>query len=365
MNGRPVLILAGGTGGHIFPGLAVAAALAARDVPVAWLGSAGGLESRLVPEAGFDFHGIPVSGLRGKGALAWLVAPWRLARAIGAALGRVRALRPRAAVSFGGFAAGPGGLAARLVGVPLVVHEQNRVPGLTNRVLAHLARRVVVGFRDAFGAAHKAMHLGNPVRAAIASIEAPESRLGARGATDPIRLLVLGGSQGARALNRALPLALAAIAAGREAPTFEVRHQAGRALLDEASAAYRAAGVAAEVLPFIADMAEAYAWADLVVCRAGALTLAELCAAGVAAVLVPYPYAVDDHQTRNAEALVERGAAVLVPESPQLADALANAIGRLAASPELRLGMARAARHLAMPDAAERIAEVVLSEALA
>lgn len=363
MSARPVLILAGGTGGHIFPGLAVAAALAAREVPVAWLGSTGGLESRLVPEAGLDFHGIPVSGLRGKGALAWLAAPWRLFRAIGAALGRVRTLRPRAAVSFGGFAAGPGGLAARLLGVPLIVHEQNRVPGLTNRVLARMARRVVVGFRDAFGAARPTAHLGNPVRAPIAAIAAPERRLGDRPAAGPLRLLVLGGSHGARALNRAVPQALAAIGAADAARPIEVRHQAGRTLFEEARAAYRDAGVAAEVVPFIADMAEAYAWADLVVCRAGALTLAELCAAGVGAVLVPYPHAVDDHQTRNAEALVERGAAVLVPESGRLAEALANAIGRLAASPALRLDMARAARHLALPNAAERIADLVLSEA--
>ncbi len=365
MSARPVLILAGGTGGHIFPGLAVAAALTARDVPVAWLGSAGGLESRLVPEAGIAFAGIPVSGLRGRGVLAWLAAPWRLARAIGTAYGRVRSIQPRAAVSFGGFAAGPGGLASKLLGVPLLVHEQNRIPGMTNRFLARLARQVIVGFRDAFGTTRPVAHLGNPVRAAIAAIEPPERRLGKRTPGAPVRLLVLGGSQGARALNRALPKALASIAGGDGAPRIEVRHQAGRALLDEAIAAYREAGVTAEVASFIGDMAEAYAWADVVVCRAGALTLAELCAAGVGAVLVPYPHAVDDHQTRNAEALVERGAAVLVPESPQLPDALANAIGRLARSPDLRLDMARAARHLAMPDAAARIAEAVLAEALA
>lgn len=365
MSARPVLILAGGTGGHIFPGLAVADVLRARQVPVAWLGSAGGLESRLVPEAGVAFEGIPVSGLRGKGATAWLAAPWRLARAIVAAFARVRAMRPRAAISFGGFAAGPGGLAARLLGVPLLVHEQNRVPGLTNRILARMARRVVVGFRDAFGPGTDSAHLGNPVRAAIAAIESPERRLGDRPREEPVRLLVLGGSQGARALNRALPEALAAIAAADAAPAVAVRHQAGRALLDEARAAYRDAGIEADVQPFIADMAEAYAWADLVVCRAGALTLAELCAAGVGAVLVPYPHAVDDHQTRNAEAMVERGAAVLLPESPQLADALANAIGRLARSPALRLDMARAARHLARPDAAERIADAALAEARA
>jgi UDP-N-acetylglucosamine--N-acetylmuramyl-(pentapeptide) pyrophosphoryl-undecaprenol N-acetylglucosamine transferase len=365
MSARPVLILAGGTGGHIFPGLAVAEALRARAVEVAWLGSVGGLESRLVPEAGIAFHGIPVSGLRGKGALAWLTAPWRLLRALVAAQVRVRALRPRAAVSFGGFAAGPGGLAARLAGVPLVVHEQNRVPGLTNRVLARLARRVVVGFADAFGAGARVAHLGNPVRASIAALPPPEVRLRSRDGANPVRLLVLGGSQGARALNRAMPAALALLAREPGATPPSVRHQAGRALLDEARAAYAEAGVAAEVTPFIGDMAEAYGWADLVVCRAGALTLAELCAAGVASILVPFPHAVDDHQTRNAEALVERGAALLLPESPRLAEALANALSRLVRDPSLRLDMARAARHLALPAAADRIAEAVLAEAAA
>lgn len=362
MMAGPVLILAGGTGGHIFPGLAVAEVLRTRAVPVAWLGSAGGLESRLVPEAGFDFHGIPVSGLRGKGAVAWLAAPWRLARALASAFARVRAMRPRAAISFGGFAAGPGGFAARLLGVPLVVHEQNRVPGMTNRILARMARRILVGFRDAFAPGPSVAHVGNPVRAEIAAIEPPERRFGERSQQEPVRLLVLGGSQGARALNDAVPRALAAIGRAVDAPAVVVRHQAGRALLDEARAAYRDAGIAADVDPFITDMAGAYAWADLVVCRAGALTLAELCAAGVGAVLVPYPHAVDDHQTRNAEALVERGAAVLLPESPRLADALANVLDGLLRAPALRLDMARAARHLALPDAAGRIADAVLAE---
>lgn len=363
MTARPVLILAGGTGGHIFPGLAVAQVLRERAVPVTWLGARGGLEARLVPAAGIEFHGIAVSGLRGKGVLAWLAAPWRLARALWAAWGSVRRLNPRVAVSFGGFAAGPGGLAARLAAVPLVVHEQNRVPGLTNRLLARLARRVLTGFADAFAAPVGGVHVGNPVRAAIAALPPPEQRLASRDPAAPMRVLVLGGSQGARALNRAVPAALALLARASGAPAVSVRHQAGRALHAEAVAAYREAGIEAAVVPFIDDMASAYAWADLVVCRAGALTLAELCAAGVGAILVPFPHAVDDHQTRNAEALVERGAAILLPESPTLAAALANALGRLARDPGLRLDMARAARHLALPEAARHIADHVLAEA--
>jgi UDP-N-acetylglucosamine--N-acetylmuramyl-(pentapeptide) pyrophosphoryl-undecaprenol N-acetylglucosamine transferase len=364
MSPRPVLILAGGTGGHIFPGIAVADALRARGVAVAWLGSDGGLESRLVPEAGIPFHGIAVAGLRGKGISSWLAAPWRLARALIAAMRVLRSLNPLVAVSFGGYAAGPGGLATALAGTPLVVHEQNSVPGLTNRTLALVARRVLAGFAGVLPG-RRAVHVGNPVRAEIAALPTPEVRLADRTPGSPLRLLVLGGSQGARALNRAVPTALAALATASDAAPIVVRHQAGRSLIEEARVAYRDAAVEADIQPFIADMAEAWGWADLVVCRAGALTLAEVCAAGIGSVLVPFPHAVDDHQTRNAEALVERGAAVLVPETPQLAGVLANVLGRLARSPQLRMDMARAARHLALPDAAERIADVVLAEARA
>lgn len=362
MSARPVLILAGGTGGHIFPGIAVADALRTRGVAVAWLGSDGGLESRLAREAGIPFHGIAVAGLRGKGIASWLAAPWRLARAVIAAMRVLRRIDPLVAVSFGGYAAGPGGLATALAGTPLVVHEQNSVPGLTNRTLALVARRVLSGFAGVLPG-RRAVHIGNPVRAEIAALPPPEVRLADRPPGSPLRLLVLGGSQGARALNRAVPLALATLAAAAGAEQISVRHQAGRSLIDEAREAYRDAAVAADIQPFIADMAEAWGWADLVICRAGALTLAEVCAAGIGAVLVPFPHAVDDHQTRNAEALVERGAAVLVPESAQLAGVLANVLGGLAGSRQLRMDMARAARHLALPDAAERIADVVVAEA--
>lgn len=364
MSPRPVLIMAGGTGGHIFPGIAVADVLRGRGVAVAWLGACGGLESRLATEAGIPFHGITISGLRGKGFVSWLGAPWRLARALLAAVGVLRQVKPLASVSFGGFAAGPGGLASAVLGTPLLVHEQNSVPGLTNRTLAIVANRILAGFAGVL-AGSKTIHVGNPVREAIASVPLPETRWTQRQADAPLRILVLGGSQGARALNAAVPAAIAAIERGPLARAITVRHQAGRALIEQARSAYAGAGVAAEVEPFIADMAEAYSWADLVVCRAGALTLAELCAVGVASVLVPFPHAVDDHQTRNAEALVERGAAVLVPESAQLAQTLANAIGRLAASPDLRLEMARAARRMALPDAAARIADAVMAEARA
>lgn len=350
---RPVMILAGGTGGHIFPGLAVAKALFEHDVPVTWLGADGGMETRLVPPHGIAIDTIAVRGVRGKGVLTLLGAPFKVLSAVRAARRVLRQRQPRAVISFGGFAAGPGGLAARLAGVPLIVHEQNRAPGMTNRVLAKLAARVLTGFPDTFPGAGEEV-VGNPVRAEIAAVAPPPQRFAGR--DGPLRLLVLGGSQGARALNTAVPKALAA---WRGTIDFEVRHQCGEQLRDEAVAAYADAGIAASVEPFIADMAAAYAWTDVVVCRAGALTLAELCAVGVASVLVPFPQAVDDHQTRNARYLVDRGAAHLLPQDADLAEHLGATLEILNHRGDL-LRMALAARALARPDAAERVARIVL-----
>ncbi|MFT3763119.1 MAG: undecaprenyldiphospho-muramoylpentapeptide beta-N-acetylglucosaminyltransferase [Pseudoxanthomonas sp.] len=357
--GRPVMILAGGTGGHIFPALAVANALRARGVDVTWLGAAGAMETRLVPQHGIDIDAIAIGGLRGKGALALLGAPLRVLRAVRAAGGVLKRRQPRAVVSFGGFAAGPGGVAAWLQGRPLLVHESNRAPGLTNRVLARVARRVLVGFPDS-GLPREEL-VGNPVRDEIAALPPPSQRFGSRPAEAgaPLRLLVLGGSQGARALNEAMPKALANL---REFDV-QVRHQCGEKLRAEADAAYAQAGVAADVESFIADMAAAFAWADLVVCRAGASTLAELCAVGIGSVLVPFAAAVDDHQTKNARYLAENGAAVLLPQDARLAANLESALRELCADPARRLAMAEAARALARPDAAQRIADIILEEA--
>jgi UDP-N-acetylglucosamine--N-acetylmuramyl-(pentapeptide) pyrophosphoryl-undecaprenol N-acetylglucosamine transferase len=352
-NDRPVMILAGGTGGHIFPGLAVAAALRARGVPVSWLGADGGMETRLVPQQGIAIDTIAVKGLRGKGVMALLGAPLRVLQAIRAASRVMRARQPLAVISFGGYAAGPGGIAAKLHGVPLIVHEQNRAPGMTNRVLARFARSVLTGFPQTFKGIDEDV-VGNPVRESIAALPMPAQRFAARNGA--LRLLVLGGSQGARALNDAVPRALATLNG-----SVQVRHQCGEKLRGDAERAYARAGVAATVEPFIADMADAYANADLVVCRAGALTLAELCAAGVGSVLVPFPQAVDDHQTRNAEYLVERGAALLLPQGDALAEELRVILAALAADPPRRLAMAEAARALARPDAAERVADAVLA----
>lgn len=353
MSPRPVVIMAGGTGGHIFPGIAVARALLARGVPVRWIGSAGGLETRLVPEAGIALDTLAIGGIRGKGLKTLLMAPWRLLQAVLAARQVLKSQQAAAVISFGGFAAGPGGLAARWLGIPVFVHEQNSIAGLTNKVLARIARAVFTGFPAVQGL--RGTWTGNPVRAAIAQLAPPEQRQRSAG----LRLLVLGGSQGARALNQVLPITIKAL----QIPGLEVRHQCGARMLDEARAAYAQAGVPANVEAFIADMAEAYAWADLVVCRAGALTLAELCAAGVGAVLIPYPHAVDDHQTRNARALLEVGAAVLLPEKDLTAEHLLAVLQPLLADPSRRLAMARAARSLAKPDADEVVADMILKEA--
>ncbi|MEM9301192.1 MAG: undecaprenyldiphospho-muramoylpentapeptide beta-N-acetylglucosaminyltransferase [Pseudomonadota bacterium] len=347
-----VLIMAGGTGGHIFPGLAVARALEAQAVPVAWLGSRIDMEADLVPGAGIEFHGIRVERLRGQGTLSLLLAPFRLLRSILQAMRVIRAVAPAAVLSMGGFVAGPGGLAAWLLRRPVVVHEQNRVPGLTNRVLAKLAARVMAGFPDAFTRKDVRV-VGNPVRTEISSVPPPPERFANR--TGALRLLVLGGSQGARGLNERVPAAIARLPA---AARPEVRHQVGARHEATAREAYAAAGVDACVEPFIEDMAAAYGWADLVIARSGALTVAEVAAAGVAAIFVPFPFAVDDHQTRNAEFLAERGAAQVMPERDLDPEVLAAVLvdldrGRLEA-------MGSAARAATRPDAAAAAADVCL-----
>ena len=352
----PVAILAGGTGGHIFPGLAVAQALRERGVPVLWIGARDRMETRLVPAQGFPIETIDIAGLRGKGALALIGAPARLLRAVWQARAILRRAKPRAVISFGGFAAGPGGLAAWLSGLPLLVHEQNSRPGVTNRVLSRLARRVLEGFPDAFPTKVAVQTVGNPVRPEIAALPPPQTRRADRDGA--LRVLVLGGSQGARALNRGVPQALAA-----QTISLDVLHQCGESQVQAATEAYAQAGVTARIVPFIENMADVYGWADIVVCRAGALTLAEVCAAGIASVLVPLPIAADDHQTFNAEHLVKHGAGVRVAEGEDFEERLAVAITELAADPELRLSRAIAARKLARPDAARVVAEAALAEA--
>lgn len=353
---RPVMIMAGGTGGHIFPGLAVAEVLAAAGVPVVWLGSRVGLENRIVPAHGYPLETLAVAGLRGKSWRAAVSAPSSLLRALAQAIGILRRHRPRSVLSMGGFAAGPGGIAAWLTRRPLLVHEQNTIPGYTNRILARFAARVMTGFPGVLGA--RAEYLGNPVRAEIAALPVPQRRLAARAGRR--RLLVLGGSQGAGALNRVLPPALARI---DPAARPEVRHQAGGAHHEPTRTAYAQAGVEARVEPFIDDMAEAYGWADLVVCRAGALTVAELAACGIGALLIPYPHAVDDHQRSNAEFLVAAGAAELIPEDRLAPEPLAARLAALLRDRAALATMAERARSRARPGAAADVARRCLEVA--
>ncbi len=351
-----IAVMAGGTGGHVFPALAVAEALRAAGAEVFWMGTRRGLEARLVPAHGFPVEWLEIEGLRGKGLRQALAGPFRLAAALRQALAILRRRRPAVVLGMGGFVAGPGGLAARALRLPLVIHEQNSVPGMTNQWLARIASRVFEAFPGSFPPARGAVLSGNPVRAEIAALPPPAARLSGR--TGPTHLLVLGGSLGAKALNETLPLALSRLPASARP---QVRHQAGEQTLDLARAAYAQAGVAAEVTAFIADMAAAYAWADLVVCRAGALTIAELAAAGLGAVLVPYPHAVDDHQVGNARFLTECGAAHLIIQRDLTAAGLAGLLGELLPDRARLLAMAEAARTRAAPRAVETIAAACLA----
>lgn len=350
--------MAGGTGGHVFPALAVAERLRPAGVNVTWLGTQRGLESKVVPEADIPLDFITVTGLRGKGIGVLMRAPIKLIHALLQSLAVLRRRRPDVVLGMGGFASGPGGIAAWLTRRPLLIHEQNAIPGLTNRLLSRLARRVMEAFPGSFPANVGARYLGNPVREAVAAATPPEARLAGR--QGPVRLLVLGGSQGARALNEIVPVTLAAM--GKELE-LEVWHQAGARHLEQTRDGYAQHGVQARILDFVTNMAEAYAWADLVLCRAGAMTIAELAATGVGSILVPFPHAVDDHQTSNARFLSEQGAAILVPEAELDAARLADLLRELAGARERLLDMARRARALARPSAAQDVAAMCLEVA--
>ena len=355
--GARLAVMAGGTGGHVFPALAVAELLRDQGQEIFWMGTRAKMEARLVPEHGFEIEWIGIEGLRGKGGLALLTAPWKLIVAMSQAASILRRRRPDLVLGMGGFASGPGGLVARLLGISLIIHEQNQVPGLTNQWLSRIARRVFQAFPNSFPASRGAETCGNPVRPEIGALAAPRERLGGR--QGPARLLVVGGSLGAQALNEQVAPAVALMP--RDARP-QIRHQAGERTLAVARQAYASAGVEAEVTPFISDMAEAYGWADLVICRAGALTVSELAAAGLGAILVPYPLAVDDHQTANAAYLADPGGAEILPQSQLNAARLGAILTRLLGDRARLLTMAEAARAQAMPDAARRIAAACLAE---
>ncbi|WP_282368942.1 undecaprenyldiphospho-muramoylpentapeptide beta-N-acetylglucosaminyltransferase [Pseudomonas sp. PS02290] len=350
-----VLIMAGGTGGHVFPALACAHEFQARGYTVHWLGTPRGIENELVPAAGLKLHLINVTGLRGKGRLSLLKAPFMLIKALLQARKIVGELKPVCVVGFGGYVTGPGGLAAKLAGVPLIIHEQNAVAGTANRSLASFAARVCEAFPQTFAASAKRRTTGNPVRAEL-FFETPRQTLIGRRP----RLLVLGGSLGAEPLNKLLPEALAQVPADIRPEVF---HQAGKHHDEVTAERYRAAGVEAQVAPFIKDMAQAYGWADLVVCRAGALTVSELAAAGLPSLLVPLPHAIDDHQSRNADYLAREGAAFVMPQATTGAAEMAARLKEVLMQPEQLNRMAVTARQLAKPDATNTVVDICLEVA--
>jgi UDP-N-acetylglucosamine--N-acetylmuramyl-(pentapeptide) pyrophosphoryl-undecaprenol N-acetylglucosamine transferase len=355
MSARPVLIMAGGTGGHVYPALALARLLRRRSQPVVWLGTHKGLEARVVPAEQIPIEWLTVGGLRGKGWLTLLAAPFRLTLALWQALQVMRRHRPAAVVGLGGFVTGPGGVAAWLTRRPLIIHEQNAVAGFTNRCLSHLADQVLEAFPDSFSNTVPTRTIGNPVREDIAASATPQVRFAGRHGA--IKMLVFGGSQGAVRLNTVVPLALAQLGAGQH---LNVRHQAGARWHEAAVQNYARSGVRAEVTAFIEDMAEAYGWADLVICRSGALTVCELAAVGVASILVPFPAAVDDHQTANAAYLVDNGAALLIADRDLTPQRLCATLQKLCTDRVQLLEMAIRARELAQPNAAEDLAQACL-----
>lgn len=347
---KTLMIMAGGTGGHIYPGLAVADYLRQRGWRVVWLGNPDGMEARLVPSRGYEMAWVSFVALRGKGLLRAVLLPLNLLRGFWQALGELRRVKPDVVLGMGGYVTFPGGMMAALLGRPLVIHEQNSIAGLANRVLAGVADAIVAGFPQAL---RKARWTGNPVRADITQLVPPAQRYGPR--HGPLTLLVVGGSLGAQVLNATVPRALALFA---DAERPRVTHQSGTKQLDALRQAYAEAGVSGELLAFIDDMAARYAAADLVICRAGALTVAELAAAGVASILVPYPHAVDDHQTTNARFLSDAGAAILLPQAELSAERLMQLLRELTRD-KLR-AMAEKARALAKPEATREVAEICM-----
>ena len=348
---KTLMIMAGGTGGHVYPAMAVADALLALGWKIVWLCTEGGMENRLIANKPYQKAMISMRGVRGKGYLGWLLLPFKLLIALSQSAQAMRQHQPDVVLGMGGFTAFPGGLMAKLLGKPLVVHEQNSVAGLTNKVLAPLANKVLAAFPAAFGA--KALLLGNPVRADICAIAEPAKR--AKGRRGPLHLLVVGGSLGAQALNEVLPLALAQLDK-KDRPI--VVHQAGEKHIANLTQRYEQLAVAAEPKAFIDDMAAMYAWADLLICRAGALTVAELSAAGVASLLVPFPHAVDDHQTGNAHYLSDAGAALLIPQAEFTVEKVAALLQGM--TREQCLDMAIKARGLGMPEATTKVATICM-----
>lgn len=354
-NSRAVIIAAGGTGGHVVPALAVAAVLKSKNIPVVWFGTRSGLEASMVPANGIDMRWIDIAGLRGKGLLDTLLGPVRLLRAIAQSVSQLHTLKPRAVLGMGGFVSGPVGLAALLLRKPLVLHEQNAVAGMTNRWLSGMATVVFSAWPNVFKASRDAVVVGNPVRADMEALAGHKHSINTD-SSEPMRILVVGGSRGARALNDIVPQAVALMNMA-----VVVRHQTGSADKSSVLASYENAPQAqVQVSEFIDDMTDAYQNADIVICRSGAMTVTELGALGLPSILVPFPFAVDDHQTLNARQLSSAGAALLMPQNSLSAQSLAQALSSLSADREKLALMSTAARSCFIPQAAEAVAYALL-----
>jgi UDP-N-acetylglucosamine--N-acetylmuramyl-(pentapeptide) pyrophosphoryl-undecaprenol N-acetylglucosamine transferase len=348
--GKRIVIMAGGTGGHVFPALAVALWLKENAWEVSWLGTHKGLESKVVPEHGIDIDWLSVAGVRGKGLLSKLASVFKLIKACGQAFVILHRRKPNVVLGMGGFVAGPGGLMAKLLGMPLVIHEQNRIPGTTNKLLAKIANRVLEAFPNSFKKSVNAQCTGNPLRKQFQVL--PMAK--AKEKNQSLRLLIIGGSQGAQVLNEVIPDALASI------EKIEVKHQTGVAMQEQVANRYQALGVKAEATAFIQDMVSAYQWADIIICRAGAMTISEVSAMGLPAILIPLPNAIDDHQMANARFLSESGAGFILPQKELNANNLIELIGK--AKQQLDV-MAKAARQCARMDATETVASICIREA--
>lgn len=360
LNNLRVMIMAGGTGGHVFPALAVAETLRQQQVTIAWLGTRKGIEAELIPQQGIELHFLNIEGLRGRGLLALVRAPFKLLLSIIQAFSVLKQFKPSVVIGMGGFVSGPGAIAAKLKGIPLVIHEQNSVAGTTNKLSAKIATRVMQGFPNTL---ERGECCGNPVRSEIAAIKPPSERLAKR--QGPMKLLVLGGSRGALAINQIIPEMLTKIEP-QQRP--QILHQTGGQHEQKTQSLYLAQGLdidsdTIQLVPFIDRMDEAYQWADFVICRSGALTIAELTAVGVGALLIPFPYAIDDHQTSNGAWLVDAEAAMMIQQRDITSQRLADQIIALSNHPEVRLSMANNARSLAKNGAAQRVAKVCMEVA--
>lgn len=355
MAKKRVLIMAGGTGGHVYPGLAVANALRENGAEVHWLGTQFGIEAKLIPEKDFPIHYVNIMGIRGKGIKNALFAPYQLLRAILQSVKIIKAMQPTVILGMGGFVSGPGGIAAQLLGYPLIIHEQNAKPGTTNKWLAKVAKKVLQGFPNTFKPSNKIITTGNPVRTEMLHLSAPDARF-TKFEKSQLNLLVLGGTLGATILNQTVPNALAELG---DRVNIQVRHQCGEKHLAETRKCYERRGINAEIFSFIREMDKAYLWADVVLCRAGALTIAELCAVGVGAILVPFPFAIDDHQTLNAEYMQKHQAAYLIKQCDFNVNRLADLLKTLYAAPENYVSMAKAAYRLRQPDATDHVIKIL------